>query len=116
MYRVCDGCSSGCRYVTVGEYNNQLAQTSSTTNQLKLLHINIRSLQKHINSISNLIFNDFDKSLDIICFSETKLEEPEPSDSNNPTEDLNFDIEQVQLPGYDFVHNPSKTNAGGTGI
>ena len=63
-----------------------------------------------------MVFNEFDKPLDIICFSETKLEDPEPSDSNNPTEDLNFDIEQVQLPGYDFVQNPSKTNAGGTGI
>ena len=117
MHRVCSGCSSNCKYLTVKEYNENVAKSSSKQNQLKLLHVNIRSLPKHITNISNLIYNDFDTSLDVICFSETKLEDPEPTGSNDSNIiNSNFDLDNVQLPGYDFVHNPSATNAGGTGI
>ena len=117
LYRVCDGCKSKCRYLTIGGYNENIAKYTSNTCQLKLLHVNIRSLTKHISNISNMIFNDFRTPLDIICFSETKLEDPEPTcsfDSN--LIDCNLDLDKVQLPGYDFVQNPSMTNAGGTGI
>ena len=117
MYKVCDGCSSKCKYLTIGEYNQNLTVNSSPKDQLKILHFNIRSLTKHITKISNIIFNDFRVPLDIICFSETKLEDPEPTGSTDPDLiDTTIDLEKVQLPGYNFVHNPSKTNAGGTGI
>ena len=117
LYRVCDGCSSKCRYLTIGEYNNDMVKQNSNKLQLKLLHVNIRSLSKHITNVSNLLFNDFGTSIDVVCFSETKLEDPEPTNASDPDIlDSNFDVEKVQLPGYDFVHNPSKTNAGGTGI
>ena len=112
FHRICDGCSSQCRYLTIGEYNNQIAQCTGNENNLKLLHVNIRSLSKHITTISNMIVNEFNTPIDIICFSETKLEDPDPNDVLTDT----YQIEQVQLPGYKFIHNPSKTNAGGTGI
>ena len=112
FHRICDGCSSSCRYLTIGEYNNQFAQCTGSENNLKLLHVNIRSLSKHITTISNMIVNEFNTPIDIICFSETKLEDPNPNDVLTDA----YQIEQVQLPGYKFIHNPSKTNAGGTGI
>ena len=108
LHRICDGCSSKCKYVTVGKYNN-LDSDSATNDKLKLLHVNIRSLTKHITELDNLILNDFDNPPDIICVSETKL-----NSSSNSVDVDNLDL--VQLPGYSLIHNPSTTNAGGSGI
>jgi len=67
------------------------------------MHFNIRSLSKNISSIEDLIYECLDKYPDIICISETKLNEKS-------------DLSLIQIPDYKFIHNDSKTAAGGSGI
>ena len=69
---------------------------------LFLIHFNIRSLQKHIDELTNYL-SGFKNQPEIIAISETKLREG----------NLNRNID---LKGYNFVHSDSKTFAGGEGI
>ena len=50
-----------------------------------------------------MIFSNFDAYPDVLCITETKM--------NNST-----DVDLMQLPGYKFIHNNSLSNAGGAGI
>ena len=65
-------------------------------------HFNIRSLQKHIDEMTNYL-SSFKNQTQITAISETKLQEG----------NLNHNID---LTGYNFVHSDSKTFADGVGI
>ena len=58
-----------CDYVTS---DNQTIINKKRQDDLFLMHFNIRSLQKHINELNNLIAG-FDDKPKIIAISETKL-------------------------------------------
>ena len=70
-------------------------------NDLFIVHINIRSLQKHYEFLYEFS-NFFDKTSDIICISETRLKQ-------GP-------LINVNLPGFHLLHNDSPTNAGGVAM
>ena len=68
---------------------------------MNLMHMNIRSLNKHKNDLINLLtLNNFNP--DLLALSETKLNE-----SNCYT--------NTSLPGFNFEHIDSPTKAGGVG-
>jgi len=71
-------------------------------NDLFLIHINIRSIQKNIDALSNYLAS-LKKQPDIVAISETKLKE------DNIYRNIN-------LNGYTFIHKDSKTCAGGVGL
>jgi len=65
------------------------------------MHANVRSLQRNFEKLNDLLM--LMKFMpDILCISETKIK-------NNP-------LINVSLPGYDFLHVDSLTNAGGVFI
>ena len=72
------------------------------TNDLFLIHFNIRSLQKHIDELATYLAG-FKNQPEIVAISETKLRE------GNVNRNIN-------LEGYSFVHSDSKTCAGGVRI
>ena len=71
------------------------------SNELFLLHINIRSLQKNFDELVNLI-SQFTVLPDVICITETRLK-------NNP-------LINISIPGYDFVKANTSSFAGGVGM
>ena len=74
-----------------------------TKNSLTVFHLNIVSLQGHIDDLKALLAA-LDHSFDIIAISETKILE-------------NIDITtNIDLIGYNFVGTPTKSSYGGTGI
>ena len=66
-----------------------------------IAHINIVSLQKNIDNL-NTFLTQFAKPVDIICLSETRL-----NDHN---------LSYCKLSGYSIFYCNSKTKAGGTAI
>ena len=68
-------------------------------NDFCILHVNSRSLNKNFDALEELILQ-FQKLPDIIAISETKLKQDFLS----------------TLPGYTFLQNNSKSNAGGVGL
>ena len=68
-----------------------------------ILHINIVSLQAHIDDLKELI-RLLEHSFDIIGISETKLKK----DINHTT--------NIEMDGYNFEHTPTETNFGGVGL
>ena len=66
-----------------------------------IIHINMRSLLKNFEKLEEMI-NDLHVSPDIIAISETKLKNNVPFNSF--------------LTAYDFMHQNSKTNAGGVAL
>ena len=71
------------------------------SNELFLLHINIRSLQKNFDDLVNLI-SQFTVIPDITCITETRLK-------NSP-------LINISIPGYDFVKANTSSFAGGVGM
>ena len=67
------------------------------------LHCNIRSLSANHDNLYHLL-QELDCQFSLIGLSETKFKKGKDNFSN-----FNFD-------GYDFVHEPSLTNAGGVGF
>ena len=66
-----------------------------------ILHCNIRSLPKNLTLLNDILITV--KELpSIIAVTETKLAE--------------FNLYNISIPGYNFVNNVSKTNAGGAGL
>ena len=100
-HRQCKKCLD-CNYLSTAEVNNVFTN-STQSNYLSILHINIRSLSSNFLTLENMIFSNFDAYPDVLCITETKM--------NNST-----DVDLMQLPGYKFIHNNSLSNAGGAGI
>ena len=66
-----------------------------------LLHLNISSLQLHIDELITML-KITNKKFDIICLSETRIKENISSLTN------------IEIPGYSYFHTPTKTACGGT--
>ncbi|XP_077974519.1 uncharacterized protein LOC144430455 [Styela clava] len=74
--------------------------TISNPSNLSIFHMNIRSIQRNFDYLINLL-SEFQHPPHIIGISETKLK-------HNP-------LAKINIPGYNFIHQPSDTNAGGVG-
>ena len=70
--------------------------------QFSMAHLNIASLQFHIDELKSLLVI-LDQPFDIIAITETRLHEQTPSTD-------------VSIPGYEFYHTETKTQNGGAGI
>ena len=90
--------SLSCKYYTESEFVSEL----NTHRGLSLMHINISSLSKHLESLNHLL-NSF-QGLKIIGVSETRINEINKRSSN-------FDIQ-----GYSLISNPTEAAAGGTAL
>jgi len=78
------------------EYDLIEKKIQLTPNDQILLHLNLNSLQVHIDEPIELI------QAIIIFMSEARLRDEQ--------------IIDINIPGYSFMHNPSPTQAGGVGI
>jgi len=99
-HRVCNKCIN-CKYIKVSELNTLIS--NKKTQDISFMHFNTRSLIKNLPSIKDLIYECLDNYPDVICITETKLNEKS-------------DLSSIQIPDYTFIHNNSKTAAGGSGI
>ena len=68
-----------------------------------IFHLNIASLSLHLEDLNSLL-NILDHPFDIIGISETRLREGFET------------LTDITLDGYEFVHTPTKTAAGGVGL
>ena len=72
----------------------------TSKNDLFLIHVNTRSLQKNMDDL--YLINEFEVTSDAICVTETRLK---------------FSISlKIDLPNYNFIDEKIKTNSGGVGI
>ena len=71
------------------------------SNSLILVHLNIRSLYKHFDSLC-LFLQSLPFKPDVICLTETSVKD-QP-------------LANINLPNYSFVHTPSQSNAGGVAV
>ena len=71
------------------------------SNSLNLVHLNIRSLYKHFDSLC-LFLQSLPFKPDVICFTETRVKD-QP-------------LANINLPNYSFVHTPPQSNAGGVAV
>ena len=69
---------------------------------LFIIHFNVRSIQKNIDSLNNLL-SSFKNQPDIVAISKTKLKKEKIN--------RNFNLD-----GYTFIHSDSTTNAGSVGL
>ena len=97
-----DGLRDDDGYLAIDNIDSHFKCSSHTANDLIILHINTRSLTKNIERLEELICL-MKYQPDVIAISETKL---------NDKSNLNL----VQLPGYQFVHDNSMTQAGGVAL
>ena len=70
-------------------------------NELFLLHLNMRSLQKNFDNLCNFL-SKLPSKPHVISISETKIKDKP--------------LLYVSIPGYTFLHNNSLSNAGGVGV
>ncbi len=89
-------------YLAVDELDKHFDKSKFCIDDLVLLHINIRSLTKNIDKVTELICM-FPQQPDIIAITETKLHK-------------HSSCNLVQISGYRFFNNNSLTSAGGTAI
>ena len=94
-----DFCCIRSKYCSIAEF----LEVNFPKNCLSDFHINIASLQKHINELRDLI-NGIKHNFHIIAISETRI-----TDEKSYT--TNIDIEN-----YKFVHTPTSSAAGGVGL
>jgi hypothetical protein len=71
-------------------------------NKFSMIHINIASLNKHIDELRSLI-KLLNHPFDIIGITETRMHDVNPTTN-------------IQIDGYDFRHTPTETGCGGAGI
>ena len=71
------------------------------SNSLILVHLNIRSLYKHFDSLC-LFLQSLPFKPDVICLTETRVKD-QP-------------LANINLPNYSFVHTPPQSNAGGVAV
>ena len=90
------------KYIRMDNLNLHFEQSNYSMEDLIILHINTRSLTKNIDKVRELI-SLMPHQPDIVAITESKL---------GKSSNLDF----VQVPGYDFLHNDSLTLAGGVAI
>jgi len=86
------------KYYTPTEF----IEAKFSKNSFTMVHLNIASLQCHINELRTLLAI-IGHPFDVICISETRLHDNKP-------------LSNIQLEGYEFVHTPTSTRCGGVGI
>ncbi len=86
------------KYLTAGEYLN----FGKNNNHFSVFHLNIASLQKHIDELRSLLFG-LKHKFKVICISETRLHEQQP-------------LINLEIDGYKFEHVPTKTQCGGVAM
>jgi hypothetical protein len=87
-------------YFSVSDLNNFL-KSKNCTKSLSSIHFNIRSLQTIFDQLSDHL-STFDRIIDIIAISETRLNDKSVSD--------------IDLPYYDLYQDNSPTMAGGVAL
>ena len=107
LHRTCLNCTK-CSLLDMESFSALV--NSKNQGEVVLTHINARSLTKNIEKIREIL-ETLDTLPDIICISETKLND----DSCKKVNDK-ISLEDIQLEEYNFLHNNSKTYFGGTGI
>ena len=90
--------SISSKYFTPGEF----VTTSFSNKQFSIFHLNIASLQLHIDELRSFLSN-LKHRFKIICISETRLHDVKP-------------LVNVDIDGYTFEHTPTSSQCGGTGI
>lgn len=88
------------KYFSASELNNFL-NSSNCTNSSSMIHFNIRSLPKNFDQLNEHL-STFDKNIDIIAISETRLNDKS--------------VSNIDLPHYDFFQDNSPTMAGGVAL
>ena len=86
------------KYYTASDF---LSAKFSNSN-FAIFHLNISSLQKHIDELRTLLMCT-NSTFDVICISETRLHNEVP-------------LSNIQIDGYNFIHTPTLTQCGGSGM
>jgi len=86
------------KYFTPGEF----VSTNFSKKQFSIFHLNIASLQLHIDELRSFLSN-LKHRFKVICISETRLHDVTP-------------LVNVDIDGYTFEHTPTSSQCGGTGI
>ena len=86
------------KYYTASDF---LSAKFSNSN-FAIFHLNISSLQKHIDDLRTLLMCT-NSNFDVICISETRLHNEVP-------------LSNIQIDGYNFIHTPTLTQCGGSGM
>ena len=81
---------------------SKFIESKLSPNKFSMVHINIASLNKHIDELGNLIYN-LEHPFDIIGITETRLYD-------------NVPLTNIEIDGYEFRHTPTITQYGGAGI
>ena len=85
------------------QINIELCESIKNPTSFTVLHSNIRSLSKNYDQLTNLL-SSIQHQLSIIGITETKIKR-------------DFDcLNNIQLPRYDFISQPTLSNAGGVGF
>ena len=87
-----------CEYYSTDYLNNILR---NRTNELLIIHFNIRSLEKNIDKMSQYL-SELKRQPDVIALTETKLKDNMCS--------------SIEPAGYKFIHVNSPMLAGGVGF
>ena len=86
------------KYYTISDF----LSAKFSTKKFTIFHLNISSLQKHIDELRTLLACT-NCNFDVICISETRLLDEVP-------------LSNIQIDGYEFVHTPTLTQCGGSGM
>ena len=85
------------RYYTTSDF----LSTKFSNQNFSIFHLNISSLQKHIDELRTLLICT-NANFDVICISETRLHNEIP-------------LSNIAIDGYDFIHTRLLHNVGGGG-
>ena len=86
-----------CDYYTEHKFNEKLHSHEGNSNYLSLFHLNIRSLTRNFDDLSNFLRN-IDNNFTFVGLSKTWL--------------LHLEND-VGIPGYNFINNPRNNKMGG---
>jgi len=75
----------------------QFISTKLSKKSFSMIHLNIASLQAHIDELRSLL-SLLNHPFDVICITETRLYDSSP-------------LVNIEIPGYDFHHTPTSPNA-----
>ena len=90
--------SINSKYYTPAQFISEKFSKKS----FSLIHLNIASLQLHIDELRTLLAL-LNHPFDAICITETRLHDDHP-------------LSNIQIEGYEFVHTKTLTQCGGAGI
>lgn len=89
--------SIDCKYFDISKFNSSF----SNSEVLSFFHLNINSLPKHFDDLTNLL-DSLSVSFGVIGISETRLNS------------IMADSHNIDIPGYSHVLTPTESSAGGT--